>query len=50
MAAAAGPSPFASTPWHETIQDIPVLYCIHIEEMSGRRVSADPVEISLNIA
>jgi uncharacterized protein len=34
----------------KTTQDIPVLYCIHIEEMSGRRVSADPVEISLNIA
>ena len=25
-------------------RDIPILYCIHIDEVSGRRVSSDPVE------
>ena len=30
-------------------RDIPVFYCIHIEEISGRRVSADPVERSIGL-
>lgn len=27
-------------------RDIPVFYCVHIEEISGHRASADPVEAS----
>jgi hypothetical protein len=30
-------------------RDIPVFFCIHIDEMSGRRASPDPVEASLNL-
>lgn len=28
-------------------RDIPILYCIHVEEMTGRRSLPDPVETSL---
>ena len=31
-------------------RDIPVFYCIHIEEISGRRALPDPVEASLSRA
>jgi nitroimidazol reductase NimA-like FMN-containing flavoprotein (pyridoxamine 5'-phosphate oxidase superfamily) len=30
-------------------RDIPVFYCVRIEEISGRLVSADPVETSLGL-
>jgi len=31
-------------------RDTPVFYCIHIEEISGRRATADPVETSQGLA
>jgi nitroimidazol reductase NimA-like FMN-containing flavoprotein (pyridoxamine 5'-phosphate oxidase superfamily) len=31
------------------MRGIPVFYCIHIEEISGRRASADPVETSIGL-
>src|ERR1700693_1850981 len=31
-------------------RDIPVFYCIHIEEITGRRASPDPVEASMGLA
>jgi nitroimidazol reductase NimA-like FMN-containing flavoprotein (pyridoxamine 5'-phosphate oxidase superfamily) len=34
----------AAQTWGQFDRDIPILYCIHIGEVGGRRASFDPVE------